>query len=574
MKYPIPEKALEMNIIVLGKTRSGKSSTVRVFVEQLLADAEEPICIIDPKGDWWGLKLAKDGKHPGFAKLVVLGGDHADIPITEHAGAAIAELVCTTDRSYLIDLGGWMVGERTRFFIDFASNLFKLHRGRRKLIIDEVHNFCPKGKIMSPEAGKMLHWANRLASEGSGKGIILIAASQRSQKVHNDFLTSCETLIAKKVIHKADRNAIKDWIDGCGDPDLGKELLATIASLKRDTAWVWSPEIDFGPQRVTFPLFSTYDSFKPQPADAKFEWKPFDLDTVRDQLLAYVRVAEQNDPKVLHKRIGELERELKKPREPAMDEDMLARECAKSYDQGVQDGRRGAELAIGKVSASFANLQVAVGLMEETLQQNAVIPPQDIRTVGGVSLKPHVPLVDELLRAHGHRDTSTALQRPLKRLMENMNNADADLPPGEAAVLRACIQFAGGIDRTALTVLTGYKRSSRDAYIARLKQKALIVEDGIHMKPTEAGRMAMPNATPLPTGVDLQEYWRAKLPEGERKILDVLIQEWPDPVARGALEHTGYKRSSRDAYLARLAAKNLVEEAGRGCVKASDNLFS
>jgi len=36
---------------------------------------------------------------------------------------------------------------------------------------------------------------------------------------------------------------------------------------------------------------------------------------------------------------------------------------------------------------------------------------------------------------------------------------------------------------------------------------------------------------------------------------------------------TGYKRSSRDAYLARLRARDLVEASGDG-VKATDDLFS
>jgi len=71
-----------------------------------------------------------------------------------------------------IDLGGWMPGDRTRFFIDFASTLFRQTRGARWLVIDEVHNFAPQGKVMDPDAGKMLHWANRIITEGRGKGAL------------------------------------------------------------------------------------------------------------------------------------------------------------------------------------------------------------------------------------------------------------------------------------------------------------------------------------------------------------------------------------------------------------------
>ena len=56
MKNPhIPDAIFEQHIILLGKTRSGKSSTARVLVEYLL-DKKQPVCIVDPKGDWWSIE--------------------------------------------------------------------------------------------------------------------------------------------------------------------------------------------------------------------------------------------------------------------------------------------------------------------------------------------------------------------------------------------------------------------------------------------------------------------------------------------------------------------------------------
>ncbi|HEY1554763.1 MAG TPA: hypothetical protein VGF94_08015 [Kofleriaceae bacterium] len=52
------------------------------------------------------------------------------------------------------------------------------------------------------------------------------------------------------------------------------------------------------------------------------------------------------------------------------------------------------------------------------------------------------------------------------------------------------------------------------------------------------------------------------------------LRVYPEPIERTSIdESTGYQRSSRDAYLARLRAKELVIESGRGTVKASDTLF-
>jgi DNA helicase HerA-like ATPase len=155
----IPDAVLTQHIVALGKTRSGKSSTMRLLVERLL-DADKPVCVIDPKGDWWGLKSSADGTRAGYP-VMIFGGEHADWPLNEHAGAPVAELLATGNRPAIIDLGGWMVGERTRFFIRFASTFFQFTCGPHWLVIDEIHNFAPQGKVLDVDAGKMLHWARR-----------------------------------------------------------------------------------------------------------------------------------------------------------------------------------------------------------------------------------------------------------------------------------------------------------------------------------------------------------------------------------------------------------------------------
>src|ERR1700722_16320119 len=62
-------------------------------------------------------------------------------------------------------------------------------------------------------------------------------------------------------------------------------------------------------------------------------------------------------------------------------------------------------------------------------------------------------------------------------------------------------------------------------------------------------------------------------PKGERRILEFLIGHYPNAVERQEIDAaTSYQRSSRDAYLQRLGARELVETRGRD-VKASDDLF-
>jgi hypothetical protein len=100
--------------------------------------------------------------------------------------------------------------------------------------------------------------------------------------------------------------------------------------------------------------------------------------------------------------------------------------------------------------------------------------------------------------------------------------------------------------------------------------------NGPLLYPTEDAREALRGQfEPLPTGQRLVEYWRARLPEGERKTLDVLLDASGAAVARERIDDaTGYKRSSRDAYLVRLKARGLVEFVGPGTVRVSEELLS
>jgi len=154
-------------------------------------------------------------------------------------------------------------------------------------------------------------------------------------------------------------------------------------------------------------------------------------------------------------------------------------------------------------------------------------------------------------------------------------HASIDLPKGEKACLVAIAQYQDGVRREQLTVLTGYKRSSRDAYLQRLRERGYVDPAGERIIATQAGIEALGNDyEPLPIGEALREHVIGRLPEGERKVLELLIARFPEAVDREEIdEATGYQRSSRDAYLQRLGARELVEQSGRGAVKASADLF-
>jgi hypothetical protein len=131
------------------------------------------------------------------------------------------------------------------------------------------------------------------------------------------------------------------------------------------------------------------------------------------------------------------------------------------------------------------------------------------------------------------------------------------------------------VTREQLTVLTGYKRSTRDTYIQRLHSRGAVALAGGRIVATDEGLTSLgDDFAPLPTGDALREHWMQRLPDGERKVLAVLVEAYPKAVERGQLdEATGFKRSSRDTYLQRLSARKLVVSEGRGAVRAAEELF-
>lgn len=565
----LPDKALDQHLILLGKTRSGKSSAARLLVEGLLDDGK-PVCIIDPKGDWWGIKSSADGKRPGFP-VVIFGGEHADIPLNEHAGAHVAELIATANRPALIDLGGWMVGERTRFFIQFASTLFRLTKGARWLVIDECHNFAPQGRIMDPDSGKMLHWANRLASEGSGKGLTLISASQRPQKVHKDYVTSHETLVAMRAIHPLDRRAVEDWIDGCPDQEKGKEVLRSLASLKRGEAWVWSPEIGFGPDRVQFPLFRTYDSFKAQldeTTKSLVGWASVNLDEVKDKLASVVQEAKANDPAELKKRISELERQLKSGGSHGAEVDPMAIDAAVCSER---------DRILTRGDEAWRRLDIALSSANDILLAQI----GEVRSALG-----YVPTHTNTTSRSNKPSTGVSVQEVFRsvRLIESRPTKTPDggtvvLSKMQRAFLTVLAQSVKPLSKRDILWHAQYQSNGQTSACFKMLEDSAWMscgdEPGAYVI-TEAGREALGDFTPLPRGDALREHILAS-PEHsamEKAFLRALCGSYPKPMTKAeVLELAGYKSNGQTSgAFRRIAMRGWIVDNGR-TVHASDLLF-
>lgn len=443
-KFTLPKHLPTMKLGILGRTGSGKTNTAVVMAEQLIEQGC-PVAIIDPQGDWWGLRSKYS--------IAILGGEHADIPLEPTGGSLAADFVINERIPVLLDLFTMGEGEMVRFATDFAKRLWTKNRDALHVFLDEADLFAPQKSPGADKAKCLGAWQN-VCRRGRSRGLGLTMVSQRSAVVNKDLLTQADPMIVHRLTAPQDLAAIDSYLDFHGyDKSYRKQVTAGVSKLAVGESLILSPgEMEILPTTIKVSKRRSYDS--------------------------------------------------------------------------------GATPTAGKKRSAAP----------KKAEQRAKRRPQP---------------------------TSNS-KRPIQQTRQNRNTSE--LPKGERVILTSLAQF-GQCDRAQLTVLTGYKRSSRDTYIQRLREKGYVDASNGSVRATDGGLEALGDFEELPTGQELRDYWIGRLPPGEAAILSLLFSRHPSDISRDEISvETNYKRSSRDTYIQRLSAKKLVV-VEHGGVRASDHLF-
>lgn len=548
----LPLDAVTQKLAWLGRTGSGKTYGCKRMVEQMLR-AGAQVVILDGAGVWPGLRLGKKS-----FDVPVLGGLYGDIPLESTAGALVADVVVDRGISMVLDVSQMLDAERTRFSTAFAQHFFQRKKAAPSavhLVLEECQDYVPQNFQAGEE--RMLHEFVRLAKQGRSLGIGLSFISQRPQEINKKALNQTECVFAFQMTGPQERKALEYWLN---DKGFEGKLSEILPRLEVGAPHVWSPQwLKISKVVRILPIDSLDTSQTPKVGGKSFAHKklePIDLKALTAAMADTVERAKAEDPKELRKRIAELEKELtKKPTAapkrvevPVVSADMAAR-LEKVLDRAKTD----AELALGLVD----KLKEAIAPIRfQTKEYNDGKP---------LFLSTGARAASQKLREAPaiHRETP----KPVN------GTGVASLPKGERAIMIAIAQHQAGVTREQLTVLTGYKRSTRDAYLQRLSTSGHVDASNGMITATADGRHALGgDYQPLPTGHALLEHWLNRLPEGERKILEVAAAEFPEAVSRDWIgECTGYKRSTRDAYLQRLSTRKLVKTERDG-IRLSEEL--
>lgn len=442
-KTLIPNEASSRHIGFLGATGSGKTTAAKTGIVEPALDAGERVIVIDPTAAWWGLRLNKDGIKSAYS-IYIFGGDHGDYPLRAKDASLLAEAFGSATDSAIFDVSQMTVAERQSFFTEFAQTILRKNRGPLKLIIDEAHLFMPQaGAKVSGQVPAMLHAGNNLVSLGRSKGLRITLISQRPAKLHKDALSQVQSLVAMRLMAPQDRKAIAEWIADQADPHIGKDIIASLPTLKPGDGWVWSPNDNYL-RRTHFPLPRTFDSSKaPDIGDGNGPaLKPLNLDALKGKLATVEKERADNDPKTLKARIVELERAAKVVHAPEVNQNAVDAAYKIGFDQGYSQGiATGRQHIVGVMDELKSDVErhcaEAQRLSDKAWNERIKHDPPKARKLFVAPIKKTGPIGDGIaIRSMAHPDGYSRPQRKVLRAL-SMWRALGHEAPSRAMVAAA-----------------------------------------------------------------------------------------------------------------------------------------
>lgn len=584
--FAVPLDFATEGLGVVGMRGSGKSNAEARWCE-ILHKAKIPFVVVDPKGDWGGIRSSADGKSPGLP-IPVFGGLYGDFPLDEHLGARIADLLVDENMSAILDVSRMSHAARARFLTDFFEQLMDRHQREphvRCVILEEAHRYIPQ-KVPA-ELTRVKEAAAAILLEGRSWGLGCWAATQRPARLNKDVMEEVGTIFVFRlgVAATNDRRTVTGWFQ---DQDNVKEIASTFTTLGNGEAWVHGPATLGITQRIQMDRRTTFDSAATPLVGAS--GKPIatmatiNSAAIIEALSDAIDKAKANDPKELKKELSVVRAELaKRP----------SAEDASELEWWRRFSTTFAPEQLPEIGAPFTSLGPlylsGAAPKPETIEvpfvPDEILDKRDLVVEGASALAKLIADMsnglDAAVKEADKAKKSGPKSAPVLPVMVKTTKAalaevrhvripretpvaddpgDGSLPKGERVVLVGIAQSGtAGATKGQLVLLSGLKSSSVKTYVQRLRNKGLVTSTGARFFTTEEARSMLGHFEPLPSGEALRSYWVNSIPEGESKILSALISVYPHTVTREELvERTGYEPSTVKTYVQRLKVRELV----------------
>lgn len=567
--FTLPLHAVTETFAILGKRGSGKSSTAVVLAEELIA-AGQPVIVVDPVGVWWGLRANTKGAPSGLP-VVIIGGEHGDLPLAETDGRALAKLLVSERQSAVIDLSGLSKAATRRVMADFLEDLYRHNRETLHLIVDEADLLAPQR--LPADMTRLLGSMDDVVRRGRSHGLGCTLISQRPAVLNKDVLGQAEVLVAMRMTTPRDVGAIDEWVRLHADEDEARTVKHSLPSLPIGTAWVWSPGWLEILQKVPVRPRHTFDSSatpKPgAPRPTATLGATLDVDALRARL-----------------------------------EELAARPATTS-----RTGWKAAKVPpqVNALTPVVAGLRAEVADLTQRLATAMSRDPEvvtvpvlddDARTLFAAltgQLEVAAAAVNTLVTQHQAQPTAPVRREAPPRVQTPRLAAPAAAPSpapvrqsaapqgvraGAARMLEAMGSYHPvTLTRAQLATVSKMKSTggTYSTYLSNLRTNGLLEEVDGRLQLTDTGleMVGGPARGTTLTALQVREQWRASLRAGAARMFDVVIDLYPSSCTRADLaaavdmEPSGGTFST---YLSILRSNGLVETHGSEVV-ASDTLF-
>lgn len=540
---------LEGGGFITASSGLGKSWLLRLLIERTIPHVQN--IVIDPEGEFNTLRERFD------MLLVGVGGEvAAEVRSARLLARKLAELKLSAVID-LYDLGTW--DERRRYVAEFLSGLMAVPKSLYHPIlvaVDEAHQFAPKSGGKSDEpAGLSLRAMNELASAGRKRGFRLVAASQRITKIHNDTIADLKTRFIGGATLDTDQQRAAD--------ELGfatKAERVALRDLDPGEFYAYGPAVGRGLHRFKSDKVATTH---PKTGQHKLAAPPPTPDAIKQLAEALADLPAQAQEEAdelasLKRRVVEQERQLR-----ARPVQTVAEKVVERVEVPVL---KDADVArLGEVAGQLASM--ATVLQGAATEVSGALRAFAARPAARMPLATQRPV------------TAAPVARPVAPARATADT-DTTLRAGERKMLQALAQrHPLRYTRSQLGTLAGFapRGGTFQTYFGTLKRAGYIVESGGEVEITIAGLDYLGADVPAAptTTAEMLAMWRARLRAGEVKMLDVLVEAYPDGMSREMLgELSGFTHSGGtfQTYLGTLRRNGLVEVRG-DVVGASETLF-
>lgn len=609
----------------------GKTHIAQVMAEEMLEHGQT-IIAIDPTDAWYGLRSSADGKHDGYP-IYVFGGDHGDLPLETGPGSAVelAESVVAERFSCVICTDGLSDMAETKFVREFLDAIYRKNREPIHIFVDEADVFAPQ-KPFDVEDARCIRAMSHIVRRGRKKGIGSTLITQRPAELNASVRTMIEMLFVLGMSHNLDIDAVEKWLrlrkkkhGNNAAFALQEQMIESLDSLQQGDGWVWAPRLKIH-KRLRARAKRTFDSgATPKPGQKRKEAKrlaPVDLARLGDKMKAAVARQKENDPTELKKQVVQLRKELEHvgrgqdraeandkanhatnlelrtklaelQKAPKIDlgklEKIVARAQAvlEKHDAAVSRHHEAYQEALEKYTTSskavVSATQVAIDQLRSTLRQkswNGLCP------AGTHGLDYEGQACDICARAKlaPPRATLPRAAKPVNGAHVNGTGTAPDgLTPAHMRLLSAIAWWESlGISAPDLTGVafvagTSAKSSSFENNRSWLRARGYInYPSSGHVELTDAGRaLAPPPILPATNGA-LQEAVLRKVSPAVGRLLNVLIDNYPNEVSfedLADLAGTSPASSSFENNRSWLRARGLSEYPRKGFARATKLLF-